>query len=509
MEKIKIGKIVEIEGINIVIQITEKDIADKITFKIGNKITPVLINKLISVDLFDGVKIIGRIEKIYDKNHYYDLSTFENKKKEDKICIECILIGTYNEFLKKFDEGISNFPLINSSIYSVTSELKKEIIKIQSKYRMKIGKSYNDSSVDIYANPDILLGKHLGIFGNTGTGKSCTVASIIQGLKRRVEDRDGEKIESIKPKIIIFDSNNEYSRAFEGSEFKIKKIAKSELFLPHEKLSDGEYYKLFGASQGVQAPTLKKVLKELRNTGHYSITSINENIKKFISTNSKKNDGTKDNFSFSQWWNWLSTMINRIERIAENNELIKIIDTTNINTLESIKNDNENEVFIIDSDFEKEEIDIIMFLFSKILYNELKNQNIVLVLEEAHRYINEDDREEYKLGNYYIEKIAREGRKFGISLIVSSQRPSELSKTVISQCNSFIIHKITNKNDFELLNRVISQKNKNYGSLLSGLERQHALVCGEGLGYDDIVKIETASPTPKSDDPEVIDKWIG
>ena len=75
------------------------------------------------------------------------------------------------------------------------------------------------------------------------------------------------------------------------------------------------------------------------------------------------------------------------------------------------KNDKENNIFIIELDFDKEELDIIMFIFSKLLYNECKNENIVLVLEEAHRYINEEDIGEYKLGNYYIQKIAREGRK--------------------------------------------------------------------------------------------------
>jgi hypothetical protein len=148
-----------------------------------------------------------------------------------------------------------------------------------------------------------------------------------------------------------------------------------------------------------------------------------------------------------------------------------------------------------------------MFIFSKLLYNECKNENIVLVLEEAHRYINEEDIGEYKLGNYYIQKIAREGRKFGISLIVSSQRPSELSKSVVSQCNSFIIHRLTNKSDNEFVYRILSNHSKGYLSLLSGLEKQHALVCGEAFGFTDIIKIETANPTPKSEDPKMIEKW--
>lgn len=134
-------------------------------------------------------------------------------------------------------------------------------------------------------------------------------------------------------------------------------------------------------------------------------------------------------------------------------------------------------------------------------------KNILVLFEEAHRYINEEDSNDYKLGNFYIERLAREGRKYGVSLIISSQRPSELSKTVLSQCNSFIIHRISNKNDLEFVNRLLSANNSNMLKLIPGLERQYAIVIGEAFGYSDIIKINTANPTPLSDDPQVIKNW--
>ena len=506
MEKIKIGRVVEIEGLNIIIEINEKEISEKINFKVGNQVTPVLINKLISIALLNGKELIGKIEKIVENNRFY---TEENLKKQDnKICVFASLIGIYDYYTKKFDEGINNFPFINSEVYSISSEIKKNIMSISSEYKLKIGKSFNDNDVEIFANPDILFGKHLGIFGNTGTGKSCTVTSIIQGLKDRLTDEE-ENLVKASPKIIIFDSNNEYSNAFENTELKFLKIKKEELRLPHNKLSDSEYCKMFGASQGIQAPILKSAIHNLRNN-NYSISNIEEEIEKIIVAKSKGNSSNLNSIR-----NWISTMMYRIDRIQENLIINSIIDYNNIdennnyikNTVEKIKNDKENNIFIIELDFDKEELDIIMFIFSKLLYNECKNENIVLVLEEAHRYINEEDIGEYKLGNYYIQKIAREGRKFGISLIISSQRPSELSKSVVSQCNSFIIHRLTNKSDNEFVYRILSNHSKGYLSLLSGLEKQHALVCGEAFGFTDIIKIETANPTPKSEDPKMIEKW--
>ena len=467
MEKIKIGRVVEIEGLNIIIEINEKEISEKINFKVGNQVTPVLINKLISIALLNGKELIGKIEKIVENNRFYTEENF--KKQDNKICIFASLIGIYDYYTKKFDEGINNFPFINSEVYSISSEIKKNIMSISSEYKLKIGKSFNDNDVEIFANPDILLGKHLGIFGNTGTGKSCTVTSIIQGLKDRLTDEEGNLVKA-SPKIIVFDSNNEYSNAFENTELKFLKIKKEELRLPHNKLSDSEYCKIFGASQGIQAPILKSAIHNLRNN-NYSISNIEEEIEKIIVAKSRGNLPNLNSIK-----NWISTMMYRIDRIQENLIINSIIDYNNIdennnyikNTVEKIKNDKENNIFIIELDFDKEELDIIMFIFSKILYNECKNENIVLVLEEAHRYINEEDIGEYKLGNYYIQKIAREGRKFGIGLIVSSQRPSELSKSVISQCNSFMIHRLTNKSDNEFVYRILSNHSKGYLNLLSG-----------------------------------------
>lgn len=511
--KVKIGKIIEIEGLNIIVEITEKNISEKINFRVGTSIIPLVINKLVSVSLFNGNELIGKIDKIYENNHTYTQNYLN--KENSKICISCTLIGVYNHYLKKFDDGINNFPLINSEVYSVSNDLKKIIVNVESDYKLKIGTLYNDNEIDIFANPDILLGKHLGIFGNTGTGKSCTVASIIQGLRKRLYDKKNSLIK-VKPKIIIFDSNNEYSQAFDDRETKYKKLEKTELHLPHTNLSDNEYCKLFGASQGVQAPVLKKALKNLRKTnGFYNLNEIKKEIINNLKEYSKEKEGNKKGelnaFSYNQWFGWLNTMLNRLERIIENDELSNIIDKESDifeNTLEMIKNDKEHNIFIIDSDFDREELDIVIFLFGKLLYKNCQNENIVLVLEEAHRYINEEEENEFKLGNYYIQKIAREGRKFGISLIISSQRPSEISKSIVSQCNSFIIHKITNKNDNEFISKILSNRNKLYLNILSGLEKQHALVCGEAFAFADIVKIETADPTPKSDDPKMINKWL-
>lgn len=511
-----IGKIVKIEGIHLLIEITERDIANKISIFMGSGDFAVSINKLLFSVLPSGKKVVGRITKIFDRNMFEQSSFFSSTT--DKFLIEADLIGIYDEFLKKFDSGINHFPIIGSEVYAINERIQKTVLEIGSKWRIEVGRSFNDPNIAISANPDILFGKHLGVFGNTGTGKTCTIASIFQGIKRRIyKNSDGSKGE-VNPKIIIFDSNSEYDQAFNTEEFKLKIITKQELKLPHYHLNFSEYYKFLGASQGVQAPVLKASIKNLRaqnnNTTKFKLSELPDTIIKYLVSQSKKGaeDERNQRYSFSQWYGWNATMINRIERIIEDEMLVSIIDTDN-NTVEDILQ-SDDEVILIQADFNKDELDIVMFLFSKLIYEwstknreNVKKNHVLLLFEEAHRYINEGDAEEYKLGNFYIERLAREGRKFGISLVISSQRPSELSQTVISQCNSFIIHRITNKRDFEVINKILSTNNQNLLSIIPGLEKQYAIAIGEAFGYSDVMKLFDANPTPNSDDPEVILNW--
>jgi len=505
----KIGKIVKIEGLTILVEVTEKNIADKVLIKMGISDYVVSINRFIYATLPSGKKVIARITTIIDRSLFYEQNIFYDKN-NDKILIEADLVGIYDDITRRFDYGINTFPIIGSEIFALNNDIYENMFCNSANYLLEVGKSYNNSNISIYANPDILFGKHLGVFGNTGTGKTCTVASLIQGLKRRLMSRNNTSV-NISPKIIIFDSSNEYSNAFSSLEYRIKIIEKAELVLPHYNLSFTEYYRFLGASQGVQAPVLKEAINELKDdNGKFKLAELTTKIEDIIKE--KSNDNI---YSYNQWYGWCSTLINRIDKIVEDKRICNIIDPGDVpDTVEEIINSHD-EIFIINADFDKDELDIIMFLFSKLLFKyaaerreENKRYNLLVLFEEAHRYINEEDNEEYKLGNYYVERLAREGRKYGIGLIISSQRPSELSKTVLSQCNSFIIHRITNKNDLEFVNKVMSLNNQGLLKYVSGLERQYAVVLGEAFSYSDIVKICTADPRPRSDDPEVIDNWI-
>jgi DNA helicase HerA-like ATPase len=133
---------------------------------------------------------------------------------------------------------------------------------------------------------------------------------------------------------------------------------------------------------------------------------------------------------------------------------------------------------------------------------------VVLVLEEAHHYIPANARlERQQRAREVFEKIAKEGRKFGLSLVVASQRPSELSRTVLAQCNSFIVHRIQNPDDQEYFKSVISGINRELLDQLPALAQQQAIVLGDCVALPLQVRINTVEPRPRSDDPSFTREW--
>jgi DNA helicase HerA-like ATPase len=159
----------------------------------------------------------------------------------------------------------------------------------------------------------------------------------------------------------------------------------------------------------------------------------------------------------------LKTISNPQEHI---NQLIKYLESTDLleKKFDKINQEylyylNNRKVLILSLRVPNDTLALLVYMISKSIFHYKSNpvnrqkDNILLVLEEAHRYIATVSSDQ--LNNYYINKLAREGRKFGVNLMVSTQRPSEVSNTVISQCNSLIVHKITNSKDLDFIRNTI------------------------------------------------------
>ena len=133
---------------------------------------------------------------------------------------------------------------------------------------------------------------------------------------------------------------------------------------------------------------------------------------------------------------------------------------------------------------------------------------VVLVLEEAQNYIRESRKiDEDSISKEVFERIAREGRKYGLGLVVASQRPSELSKTVLSQCNSFIVHRLQNPEDLRYFREIVPGIYTQLLDQLPALAPRNALVLGECVQAPVLVEMREASPVPRSKNPHFYKSW--
>jgi hypothetical protein len=131
-----------------------------------------------------------------------------------------------------------------------------------------------------------------------------------------------------------------------------------------------------------------------------------------------------------------------------------------------------------------------------------------VVLEEAHRYIAERPAGyAIEAGNIF-ERIAKEGRKYGMFLLVASQRPSELSRTVLSQCSNFVVHRIQNPDDLSHIRQMTPYISESIMRRLPSLPKQHALIFGNAVNLPTTFRVREASPRPKSDDARISELWF-
>jgi DNA helicase HerA-like ATPase len=134
---------------------------------------------------------------------------------------------------------------------------------------------------------------------------------------------------------------------------------------------------------------------------------------------------------------------------------------------------------------------------------------VVLVLEEAQNYIKEQrSAEDESVSRFVFERVAREGRKFGLGLVVASQRPSELSKTVLSQCSSFVVHRLQNPEDLRYFREIVPASYAPLLEQLPALAPRTALVLGECVRAPVLVRIREAVPVPRSRDPRFYSYWV-
>jgi len=504
----KIGEVYRITNRYLEI-IHNKDIFSK-PVSSGNGLHIVgMLNSYISIPLYNSQNAIGIIFEQIEPSKERDILF---NPKNESIISKIRLIGTFNPLSKTFKRGIDYFPTLESDVFTIeendieaiyNSTLKDDQASLQ------IGNDIYFNQVKINADPNILFGKHCAIFGNTGSGKSCTVTSILQGVyleKNRLQNANNKSL-----KTIIIDSNEEYSNIFDIDGVKPDWVALkdyTDLELSHKDLSFYELTQLLKEDSPNVIPYLKTAVKKLKDTEnvdeniYFEFSQLEVEIENAVPDIENRGRMVPDTFTIG----FLKHIIMRIKHFSSDERFKAVFNKTG-NTIEDFLNSDTEQVLILSLRVANDILALFVYMISKSIFNYKTNpahrrkDNILLVLEEAHRYISTTSTDQ--MNNYYIDKLAREGRKFGVNLMVSTQRPSEVSNTVISQCNSLIVHKITNNRDLEFIRNTIEYDDKSQIDLLTSLKQQQALVLGEAFAFSSLIRIADANPLPHSETPQI------
>ena len=228
----------------------------------------------------------------------------------------------------------------------------------------------------------------------------------------------------------------------------------------------------------------------------------------------------------------LTNFINRLENELNDKRLDFLLGdkSKNITFEETLKQligygENKSNISIIDlSGVPFDVLSITVSLISRILFeygyyykrfrytqnpNEKLNNDVplLLVYEEAHKYVPNSDLSRYRASKQSIERIAKEGRKYGVTLLLSSQRPSEISETIFAQCNNFLALRLTNPNDQNYVKRLLPDTSGNLVEKMPSLKAGECILVGDAVTIPSIVHIEECDPKPSSNDIPYLDLW--
>jgi DNA helicase HerA-like ATPase len=173
------------------------------------------------------------------------------------------------------------------------------------------------------------------------------------------------------------------------------------------------------------------------------------------------------------------------------------------------------QIIILDMNEAADEVvEVASAVMARLIFDRLRKAEprnrlpVHLILEEAHRYVAEKPTRHAIDASRIFERIAKEGRKYGMFLQVASQRPSELSKTVLSQCSNFVIHRIQNPDDLSHIRQMTPFISESVMKRLPSLPKQHALIFGNAVNLPTTFKVRDVNPRPKSDDAAIRELWF-
>lgn len=538
--------------------------------KLNAEVVAVFPNKIkIQVDKLEDFKIaneslrVGSYLKIYGNDNAILMAIIENfsidvtdKNNEPKRThlIEASPLGMIRD--NKFTRGGDDLTIPPKRVEPATEEEIRKIYfdSVGEKERFTFASLSSNQNIRIPVNGNKFFNKHIAIVGSTGSGKSHTLSAIIQNA---VRSKSGD-FSLNNSHIIIFDIHSEYRSAFPDSNF----IDIKNLTLPYWMLNSEELEEFFldtEANDHNQRYVFKEAIVadrkdkfsgsqqekdrihfdsplffDIENVLKYALDKNNELVDSGeVYAASNKEKAGQPKLTQGSLHGKLTNFVNRLENkindkrleflIGEKSKKITFQET--LQQLIGYRKDAASNVTVIDlSGVPFEVLSITVSLISRIIfeygyiYKRLRNAEnpnekvnndipILLVYEEAHKYVPNSELVRYRSSKKSIERIAKEGRKYGVTLLLASQRPSEISETIFSQCNNFIAMRLTNPIDQGFVKKLLPDTLGTLIEKMPSLKQGEALLIGESVILPSIVQIDKCENEPSSNDIPYWELW--
>jgi uncharacterized protein len=436
----------------------------------------------------------------------------------------------------QFDRGVSRYPTTGAAVHVIGSaDVARMFERFQSK-GFAVGTVATHPSLKVCLDPSNLFGRHFAILGQTGSGKSWTVASLVQ------------RAVTIMPRahIIILDLHGEYcwkredgNRHYAFADTIVRHVDARELEIPYWLMTYAElgdllidhtefsahnqtaiFREILGTLRLAEGKRLGLVRTTLDTPVYFDLLALRNAIEAkngLVPSESTGKPikgpltGAFDNFLMRLDTKFgdvrydfllkpkvrkdsasLSSLLRDFVGLGTPKAAVTVID------LSSVPFDVRPTVAA--------QIGRLAFEFNywNPSYREFP---ILLMCEEAHAYIPRASESQFAGSRKSMERIAKEGRKYGVGLAVVSQRPHEVSETVLAQCGTFICLRITNPDDQAYVRGLVPESEGDLVDVLAGLGRGEALVLGEAVPLPTRLQFDKPNPTPNSDDIDFFGKW--
>ena len=517
-----------------------------------DKLRGLQVNHLVSIQSSKvGQHLIGLVSKIIRKSMDKDFDADLQSELSSNI-IKVILIGTHfdkdGENTNIFRRSLSTVPTINAECHLINGDRLKHfmqsissIAKDSSDINLQIGNYSIDEEATAWLNGNKFFQRHAVIVGSTGSGKSWCVAKILEQVAE-LKSADA----------ILFDIHGEYS-TLKGDSFVHFKIAgpnerktESNLFLPYWLLTYEEMLALMLDRSDSNAPNqammfsngvIDKKKEFLRNAGKSEMEAnitldspVPYDLGNLLSFLKMKDTemvaSTRGGDKQGPYFGKLTRFIQRLESKMNDKRLnFMFAADESLLDYEYMKElcsklmtpsiSGKNGVKIIDfSEVPSDILPLIVSLIARIIFSVQqwssieKRHPIAIFCDEAHLYIPANTEKSIDGASLVtFERISKEGRKYGIGLVVISQRPSEVNRTVLSQSNNFIAMRLTNVDDQTVVKRLLPDSLGDYAEMLPILDIGEALVVGDASLLPSRIRLSPPKMKPRSATIDFWDEW--